>query len=168
MKIKTPVKTDFKGFTLIEVMVSMLLVAIGLLGMMSFQLQGLRNNLHTEAFTQAVVLAQDMAERMRSNRGGWEDGSYDNISANESSSGCFSGCEFKQIADTDAVEWAQHIADVLPGKGNASIDSDSAFGSVTKNTTASLQYWNIEVTWYEKSTVDGQHQAKSYVLTVTR
>ncbi len=168
MKIKTPARTGLIGFTLIEVMVSMLLVAIGLLCMMSFQLQGLRNNLHTEAFTQAMVLAQDMAERMRSNRGGWEDGGYDNITANVSASGCLSDCEFKQIAKTDAVEWIQSISDVLPGKGDALTDSHLAFGSVTKNNTASLQYWDIEITWYEKSTVDGQHQATSYLLTLTR
>ncbi|MCF6251352.1 MAG: type IV pilus modification protein PilV [Methylococcaceae bacterium] len=55
------------GFTLIEVLIAMLVLAVGLLGLAGLQATGLRNNLSAYNRSQATQLAYDMADRMRAN-----------------------------------------------------------------------------------------------------
>lgn len=61
--------TPSQGFTLIEVMVSLLILAIGLLGMTALQNEALKFNHAASVDSQAQYLVTDMAERIRSNRG---------------------------------------------------------------------------------------------------
>lgn len=55
------------GFTLIEVLVTIVVVAIGLLGLAGLQISGLRANVSSEARSKATLLASDIIERMRAN-----------------------------------------------------------------------------------------------------
>ena len=57
-----------EGFTLIEVMVAVFVLAIGVLGMAGMQAVGVRESQNTYFRTQADMLANDMADRMRANR----------------------------------------------------------------------------------------------------
>ena len=56
------------GFSLIEVLVALLVLAIGLLGLAALQAQGLRFNHDAYVRTQATHLAYDIVDRMRTNR----------------------------------------------------------------------------------------------------
>jgi len=56
-----------KGFTLIEVLVTIVVVSIGLLGLAGLQISGLRANVSSEARSKATLLASDIIERMRAN-----------------------------------------------------------------------------------------------------
>ena len=53
------------GFTLIEVLITFLVLAIGLLGLAGLQVNTLSNQFETYQRAQAVMLAQDMANRIR-------------------------------------------------------------------------------------------------------
>lgn len=64
------------GLTLIEVMVAVLVLAVGLLGIAGLQSAALANNLISYQYTQASTLAQALIERMRANRQAVLDGSY--------------------------------------------------------------------------------------------
>ncbi len=55
------------GASMIEVLVTMVILAIGLLGIAALQLNGLRSANNSAHRTQATLLADDMAERMRAN-----------------------------------------------------------------------------------------------------
>jgi type IV pilus assembly protein PilV len=55
------------GFTLIEVLIAMLLLAVGLLGLAALQTSTLRSNLGAYNHGQATQLLYDMADRMRAN-----------------------------------------------------------------------------------------------------
>jgi len=55
------------GFTLIEVLIAMLLLAVGLLGLAALQTSTLRSNLAAYNHGQATQLLYDMADRMRAN-----------------------------------------------------------------------------------------------------
>ncbi len=57
-----------KGFSLIEVLIALLVLAIGLLGLAALQAQGLRFNYDAYVRTQATNLAYDIVDRMRTNR----------------------------------------------------------------------------------------------------
>lgn len=57
-----------KGFTLIEVMVAMVILAIGLLGMATLMTQSLQSSESAYSRGQATVLAYDIIDRMRANK----------------------------------------------------------------------------------------------------
>ena len=57
-----------RGFSLMEVLIAMLVLAVGLLGLAALQAQGLRFNNDAMVHTQANVLAQDIIDRIRLNR----------------------------------------------------------------------------------------------------
>jgi len=66
MPIISPLsKRPAHGFTLLEVLVAILVVAGGLLGLAALMNASLRNNQSANAQTQAVWLAYDMLDRLR-------------------------------------------------------------------------------------------------------
>ena len=56
------------GFTLIEILVSLTLIAIGLLGLAQLMVKGQRASFEAYQRQQAITLANDMIEKIRSNR----------------------------------------------------------------------------------------------------
>lgn len=65
-----PTRADTGGFTLPEVMIAMLVLAIGLLGIAALQTAGLRATVAAGMRTLASRLAGDMTERMHANPAG--------------------------------------------------------------------------------------------------
>lgn len=59
-----------EGLTLIEVLVAILMIGIGLLGIAGLQTSAVTNNYLAYQSTQAVMLAESMADRMRANMTG--------------------------------------------------------------------------------------------------
>jgi type IV pilus assembly protein PilV len=87
------------GATLIEVLVSVVVVAIGLLGAAALLSSALRNNQASYERSQTTVLGQAMLDAMRANLAGVDAGSYQNTSylcAAPSGSG---------LANADVVRW---------------------------------------------------------------
>lgn len=111
-----------RGFTLMEVLVSMVVLSIGLLGLAGMQVNGLKSNNSSYQRTQASLLANEMIDRIRANRAGLALGSYNNLlSATPSDPGCItSGCTVQQIAQYDAFLWSSEVASRLPS-GTASV-----------------------------------------------
>ena len=56
-----------QGISLIEILVSILIIAVGLLGMASLQMSSLRGNQGSYQRSQANLFAQDLIERIRAN-----------------------------------------------------------------------------------------------------
>ncbi|MDQ1303547.1 MAG: type pilus assembly protein PilV, partial [Pseudomonadota bacterium] len=56
------------GLSLIEVLITVVLVSIGLLGLAGLQLTSVRNSNSSGERFMATTLAQDIIERMRANR----------------------------------------------------------------------------------------------------
>ena len=56
------------GFTLVEVLVTLVILSVGLLGIAALHTASLRNNLDSALRSQASALAADIADRMRANR----------------------------------------------------------------------------------------------------
>lgn len=67
-----------RGGTLIEVMVSILVLSIGMLGAAALQLSALRNNQSNYEHAQMTVLTQGMLDAMRSNMAGVTAAEYEN------------------------------------------------------------------------------------------
>lgn len=74
------------GFTLVEILITIIVLSIGLLGLAGLQINGLRVNMSSEMRSKATFLANDIAERMRANPLGVQntneddDNQYANIS----------------------------------------------------------------------------------------
>jgi type IV pilus assembly protein PilV len=98
--------------TLIEALVSLLILSIGLLGVAGLQMQALRSNHGAHLRSQATVLAHDIADRMRANRTAALAGAY-NVALGVVPTGT-------TLADVDVVAWKQVLADVLPA-GDGSV-----------------------------------------------
>ncbi|MGE4340652.1 MAG: type IV pilus modification protein PilV [Pigmentiphaga sp.] len=64
------------GFTLIEVLVSVLVLSIGLLGMAALQINAMKNNQSSFQRTQAIMLSYFMLDSMRTNRTDALNGNY--------------------------------------------------------------------------------------------
>lgn len=65
------------GFSLLEVMIAVMILAIGLLGMAAMQALALSSNQEAQFRVQALAIAEDLASRMRANR------NYVNASVNK-------------------------------------------------------------------------------------
>lgn len=54
-----------RGFTLLEVLIALVVLAVGMLGIAALQARGMQYNTDAYARTQATILAYDMIDRMR-------------------------------------------------------------------------------------------------------
>lgn len=102
-----------QGSTLIEILIAILVVAVGLIGMAGMLGYSLKGNQSAYLRTQASILANDMAEAMRTQRDKAEDHKFDESCEGES--------DPKKMGETDEKpcayrgQWDQRVATYLPG-----------------------------------------------------
>lgn len=120
---------DQKGAGLIEVMVGLLVLAVGLLGFAGLQNASLAYSQKAYAYSQASFVAQDILERMRANRTAVANADYDlNYSDTPGAlTDCSSSsCTALQMANWDLVQWT----DLLRGTDTQSPVLPDADGSI--------------------------------------
>jgi len=121
------------GFTMMEVLVSIVIITVGLLGIAGLQALSLRSTAGAGLRTIATQLAYDMADRMRSNPEGISVGAYDTTASPTSVPACYTGtCSFQQIAQQDLQDWLTSVQAQLPD-GQAVICRD---GTDPENATS--------------------------------
>jgi len=117
-----------------EVLISLIVLSIGLLGLAGLQMNGLKSNNSSYQRTQASLLANEMIDRIRANRAGLLLGYYDDFSGTvPGDPGCISsGCTVQQIAQYDAFLWAGELANRLPsGTGTVAGGGANSIFTVT-------------------------------------
>lgn len=67
------------GLTLLEIMVTVVILSLGLLGLAGLQMTGLKNNRNAYYQTVAAQLAQDLAERIKADQAGATGTTYNSI-----------------------------------------------------------------------------------------
>lgn len=110
------------GVSLVEILVALVVLSVGLLGMANLQAAGLRANHNAYLRSQAVILAQDIADRMRANRPPALAGDYD-IALDATASG--SG-----VAVDDLEDWKAALATRLPA-GDGAVAVANGVATVT-------------------------------------
>lgn len=146
------------GTSLIEVLVTIVIMAIGLLGLANVQLHNLRNVSNSQFRTVATILAYDMEDRMRSNQTGVSAGNYDEIDGTEANLAC-SPCTTSQMAQQDAYDWNFLIKGSIEDGGLP----PGAIGTVDDNGT----FHDINISWTEQnqSSTGSAAKVKSFTLT---
>lgn len=147
-----------KGFTLIEVMVAVIILAIGLLGMATLMMQSMQSSESAYSRSQASLLAYDMIDRMRANkmldttkpyqsyRVSHATLSNDYALANPAAcpSATCTDCTGATKATSDLAQWC--------GALNSSLPSVLSGTAITRNGTND---YVIEVQWLEPNGTNG-------------
>ena len=154
-------KRRYSGaFTLIEVMVAVVVLAVGLLGMASLMVTSMQSTQSAYYRSQASLLVSDLLERMRGNRDSNGDsravGTDDYVTTLTSTSTCpaapsCTSCSPEEQAGVDMHTWCTDLKAGIPSGGAV----------VTRS--GSNQY-RIEINWQETYTSSGATQNLSYVL----
>lgn len=131
------------GFTLIEILVAVIILAGGLLGLASLQVTSLSNNQNAYNRSQAAQLAYDIADRMRGNSSAAANYIIDQAALSAilcpggsnpcsacSSSG--SQCNSTQLAQKDLYDWKTALNSTFVG-GTGSITGVGGNYTITIN-----------------------------------
>jgi type IV pilus assembly protein PilV len=139
------------GFSLLEVLVTLLLISLALLGTLGLQAYALKLNQSGHFRTQAVLLASDLAERMEANRAAAVAGRYAYVcpaAAAPSSTDCGPtgpACAAAALAEQDLLQWQAAVAASLPQGSCAVVQGrDGNPGSYT-----------ISIGWLDRQTDTG-------------
>lgn len=103
-----------QGFSLIEVLIALLVMSAGLLVFAALQMDGMKQTHAALIRSQAVILTNDMADRMRANVPGALAGGYDHSLVNASPPDCSAGCTPYKLAIQDIQEWLGLLKQHLP------------------------------------------------------
>ena len=124
------------GFTLLEILIAMIVVAFGLLGL--FGLQAKAQKAETESYerTQALVLIQDIVDRMNANRADAFARAYVTASP-VGGGGVLIDCSAKTGADLDLCEWGNLLKGSTETANGAACSTASGTGCIGAMLSAS-------------------------------
>ena len=125
------------GFTMVEVLVALVVLAIGLLGIAALYLNSLQSGRTAIYRTQAVNLAADLADRIRMNR--TAQAAYATLFADVEASvpACATtgGCSDAEMASNDLNTWKAALNQRLPnGEGQVAVVLPAGTGEPTTYT----------------------------------
>jgi len=134
-----------KGFTLLEVMVAMVIFAVGMLGLAGIQALSLEGSHSSYSRSQAVLLAYEMVDRMKANS--QVGASYVSTAATTVAEPTSALCDAVTCGDTqmatfDLWQWKTAISNALL----------SGVGSVRSDTVGTVTTYTITVHWDEDRT----------------
>jgi len=141
-----------RGFTLVEAMVSLVVLSVGMIGTAALFAQGLGAGTSARYRTQAVNLIADMADRIRVNRPG--QAAYAGAAAdNNCGPGGGVNCAPAQMAAHDLFVWNQQVQQILP-EGQWQVQFNGA---------ALPPSYTVQVSWTEVGQGVIQHQMQIQV-----
>ena len=130
----SPIQSS-RGFGLLEVLVTVLILSIGLLGLASMQLKSMQQSSDSYHRSQATLLAYDITERIRANIdqiAAYQDADTSNIQLGENATTACktAACSTSNLADFDLANWKTDVESLLPS-GKALISNDGLQYTIT-------------------------------------
>lgn len=129
------------GFALIEVLISLVVLAFGMLGLAAMLIIGNKANSSSYLKQQAIQSAYDIVDRMRANKAQAVLGAYNQASAPAGAPDCTTAvCSSAQVAAFDLSYWFSTDLAQLP----------SGAGSVTSAAAGANTLVTVTVQWDDK------------------
>jgi type IV pilus assembly protein PilV len=134
------------GFTLIETMVALLVLSVGMIGVAALYGQALSASSTAGYRSQAIVLASELADRIRGNRAARTayEGTPTNHSCDLPTGAGGVDCSPAEMAEHDMWLWQDEVARVLPS-GQGTVDVDASVNPVS---------YTVTVSWAEPTSDD--------------
>jgi len=114
-----------KGFSIIEVLISIIILSIGITGLVKLELSAVKISQKNHRYSAALILANEMAEKMSGNHTSTDDpfaSPFLKVDFNtatdkiDSVQSCFDKtCTAEQVASANIAEWLKKISRALPG-----------------------------------------------------
>ena len=128
------------GFTIIEVLITMVILSIGVLGLGLLQLTAMQNTQGGYLRSQAAILAYDIIDSMRANIPAVTAGNYGLAfnAATPAAADCYglaANCTTLQMASSDLNRWRTVLATYMPS-GNGQVATVALGGGTTQVTVA--------------------------------
>ncbi len=163
------------GFTIIEVLISLIVLSVGLLGLASLQVVGLQNTQGGAQRAQATNLAYDITDRMRTNPAAVTAGSYNLAAPVTTGMGgmgapnpgtivmvdCFgaaANCSAAQMAAHDLGQWRTQLGAYLN-------NGTGAIATVDNGTTTQV---TVTIQWADAYTVDTGNEIAAFTMELPR
>jgi type IV pilus assembly protein PilV len=134
------------GFSLIEVVVTMALISLALLGSLGLQLYALQTHQASRLRVQAVLLVSDLSERMEANKAAALALAYAHVCSGSAAAGpdacgpAGAACPPSALAAQDLRQWQAAVRDTLP-QASCSVAVESAANPVR---------YSLSVGWIER------------------
>ncbi|MDG1733511.1 MAG: type IV pilus modification protein PilV [Thalassotalea sp.] len=129
------ISKTISGFTLLEVLITMSILAFGMLGVAKLQLNSLRDTQNAQFQTKANLFVQQMATHITANNSVLNSYQLNFKQQPNASIDCqVSSCSPSEIAQYDLMQWHQSISKSLP--------SGSAQISVNNNDATIIVHWD--------------------------
>lgn len=145
-----------RGFTLLEVLVSLVVLTVGMLGIGALYVTSLQSARTAIIRTKAVNFAADLADRIRANRGGLA--AYGGVAADngcaDTTANAAALCTPAQMAAHDLFLWRQMLNDGRSGLPDAQANVTFTAGTPPR--------YEIEISWAEA----GDNTRQEYVMRV--
>lgn len=141
---------------MIEVLLAVLVLAIGLMAGSKMQMLGMNYTQGAQLRTIATMAANDIIDRMRLNPSAVNNGDYNNASTDTppSNPNCMmNGCTPAQLAAHDIRVWAGYF-----GRGDGA-DTTTPLNGATGTITFNNNLHMVSITWTEM--IDGQEENNS-------
>jgi len=158
-----------RGFSLIEVLVTIVVLSGGMLGIAALYVESLKSGHTALSRTKAINLAADMADRIRANREGQSFyqvnaapagpapalycGAYGNANAVE--------CTEEEMAQYDIWLWKTQLGNTADDDAKRSGLANGR-GVINRNTATNPTTYSIRITWTERN--DNQAYQLSFAL----
>lgn len=162
------INTRTKGFTLLELVVSMTVSAIGLIGLAGLQAASIKSNTDALKRTQANILIADITDRIRIN----PNGSYDIAkgTAPPSSSlaceGSTGNCSSAELALYDLSLWKCAVGSYDDTASCKALDVEGALPEGTGTiTVTSGSIYTVTIEWVDYVDTDGEQLASVSMTT---
>jgi type IV pilus assembly protein PilV len=122
-----------RGASMIEVLVSILIFAFGMLGLVGLQTRTLAYGQVSMYRSQATALADDIIDRMRADRVNAKAGNWNSAITEK-----YADITGTALAKTELKDWKNQLENLLPD-GKASVAWDATTGLVT-----------VDIRWFER------------------
>lgn len=160
------------GFSLIEVLISLVIIAVGMLGVAGIMALSMNNDTSSRLQSLAALEATSMATAIQTNQAYWVNGTganYSKTAPTTSSQACNGTiCTASDMASEDLSNWGYTIAQSLPnGTGTVDCSTQPQTGTSPAATTCSIGIqWQANQMANDHQSTTATSATQSYVLVV--